>query len=171
VSPAQLRAALSWLVIPALLVAGACSDTGTGSDVNPVLPLGEVQFAEELGIDTAQFRIQSGVWVRDDSPGDSVAAAAAAGDVASLYYAGWTSAGVPFDRVQAEDGPPASLRLGAPGPLPGLSAGVIGMRPGGDRTVLVPPALGFGAAELPQVPSNSWLVLRLQLVDLREPDD
>ena len=149
-----------------LLVVVACGDVGTGFEANPVLPLEEVEFAPELGIDTALFRVQSGVWVHDDLAGDSLASAAAAGDLARLYYQGWTSAGVLFDQVREDDGSPAALRLGASGPMPGLSAGVTGMRPGGERTVLVPPALGFGGAELPQVPANSWLVLRLRLVAL-----
>lgn len=157
-----------WAASLGLLVVVACEDPGTGSEANPVLSLEEVEFAPELGIDTALFRIQSGVWVHDDPAGDSLAPAAAAGDVARLYYAGWTSAGVLFDRVAEEDGPPAALRLGASGPMPGLSTGVTGMRPRGARTVLVPPALGFGAATLPEVPSNSWLVLRLRLVSLED---
>jgi FKBP-type peptidyl-prolyl cis-trans isomerase len=157
-----------WAAGLSLLGVVACDDAGTGSEANPVLPLEEVEFAPELGIDTAVFRAQSGVWVHDDPVGDSLAPAAAAGDVARLYYTGWTSAGVLFDRVSEEDGPPAALRLGAPGPMPGLSAGLTGMRPGGDRTVLVPPALGFGAATLPEVPSNAWLVLRLRLVSLED---
>jgi len=162
---ALLLAALAACVVVPL----ACTDTATDPGVNPVLPLAEVEFAEELGIDTTQFTRQVGVWIRDDVVGDSAAPAAAADRVVHLYYEGWTSAGFRFDAVLEEDGDPVAFLPGAHGPIQGLRQGVIGMRAGGIRTVLVPPALGFGSAPLPGVPGNSWLVLELNVVEVEVP--
>jgi len=148
----------------------ACTDSGTDPVVNPVLPLSGVEFAPELGIDTAQFTPQVSVWIRDDVVGDTAALAAAADRVVLLYYEGWTSGGVRFDAVGEEDGDPVAFLPGAAGPILGLRQGVIGMRAGGERTVLVPPASGFGSVELPGVPGNSWLVLALRVVEVQAPE-
>jgi FKBP-type peptidyl-prolyl cis-trans isomerase len=42
---------------------------------------------------------------------------------------------------------------------PGLQDGMTGMREGGERIVVVPSALGFGAVPQPGIPANSTLVI------------
>lgn len=45
--------------------------------------------------------------------------------------------------------------LGGPKPPPALSVAVIGMRPGGKRSVIVPPELGYGAQGEQEIPPNA----------------
>jgi hypothetical protein len=122
----------------------------------------EVSFAPSLGIDLAQFRpTEGGVWIRDLEPGEG--SGITLGQLAGIYYSGWVSDGHEFDRVAEGEGPPAEFVLGSAGPILGLTRGVFAMRLGGERVVLVPPSLGFGAVSLPSIPPNSWLVLRIRL--------
>ncbi len=155
------------LRLAALLAVGspfltACLDS-TGPEPVRDVPIEEVEFASSLGIDLGDFnRQESGIWIREDAPGEGNAILA--GQQAGIHYSGWVWNGDQFDRAQEEDGPPVQFILGSPGPIAGLSQGVLGMRIGGQRTVLVPPVLGFGGVNLPGIPANSWLVLELRLM-------
>ncbi|TVP42602.1 MAG: FKBP-type peptidyl-prolyl cis-trans isomerase [Gemmatimonadales bacterium] len=165
-SGSRSRSALLLAALACFSLVPACTDSATGPGVNPVLPLSEVEFAPELGIDTTEFTPRSSLWIRDNVVGDSAAPAAAANRVVHLYYEGWTSGGFRFDGFVEEDGDPRAFLPAARGPILGLREGVVGMRPGGRRTVLVPPALGFGAVALEGIPPNSWLVLDLRVVEV-----
>jgi len=51
------------------------------------------------------------------------------------------------------------------GVIPGFSQGVIGMRVGGIRRVIIPPSLGYGAAgSPPAIPGNATLVFDIELL-------
>jgi FKBP-type peptidyl-prolyl cis-trans isomerase FkpA len=154
----RLSATLTLLLVATL---PGCLD-GTGPEPLEEVPISEVEFAAELGIDLAAFvPDQSGIWVREDEVGTG--SAILGGQVAGIHYSGWVSSGQQFDQAEEEDGPPVQLVLGAAGPIGGLTAGIRGMRVGGQRTVLVPPRLGFGGVNLEGIPPNSWLVLRIRL--------
>jgi hypothetical protein len=155
------RAALVAFAAPAL---AGCLDS-TGPEPVADIPIEEVEFAPALGIDLDDFtRQESGIWIREDAPGEGNAIIG--GQQAGIHYSGWVWNGDQFDRAQEEDGPPQEFILGAPGPIAGLAQGVLGMRIGGQRTVLVPPLLGFGGVSLQGIPANSWLVLELRLITI-----
>lgn len=160
-----------------LLVAGAaglfvaaCGDTGITDGGPEALPFEEVQWDPALAIDTADFVASGQLRVRLDAPGDSSATAARAGDLARLYYDLWLSTGTRVDGRAPDDGGPGDLRVGSSGVIPALNQGVVGMFPGEVRTLLVPPALGFGRFGAGTVPPESWLVLRLELVEAIPPE-
>jgi hypothetical protein len=161
----------------ALAAVPACSGFDLGPEPEPIPAFGEVPFAEALGIDTADFASVRGIWVRTDPPAvDSVdleLPGAEEGDVVQFWYEGWVFDGTPFDAVRPGDGEAARLRLGAPGPMPGLSRTLIGMRPGERRTAAIPPELAFGALGAPPVPPDAWVVLQVELVGLEPaaPED
>lgn len=51
------------------------------------------------------------------------------------------------------------------GVIQGFSQGVIGMRVGGIRRVIIPPSLGYGAAgRPPEIPGNATLVFEIELL-------
>jgi FKBP-type peptidyl-prolyl cis-trans isomerase FkpA len=155
---------LAALVALAAPVLAGCLDS-TGPEPVLDIPIEEVDFAPALGINLGDFtRQESGIWIREDAPGEGDAILG--GQQAGIHYSGWVWNGDQFDRAQEEDGPPQEFILGAPGPIAGLSQGVLGMRRGGQRTVLVPPILGFGGVNLPGIPANSWLVLELRLMTI-----
>ncbi|GAB4851978.1 hypothetical protein Ancab_016169 [Ancistrocladus abbreviatus] len=59
---------------------------------------------------------------------------------------------------------PMKFRLGNGQVIAGLVIGVDGMRVGGRRRLLIPPALGYGSAGSDDVPPNSWLIMDVELI-------
>jgi FKBP-type peptidyl-prolyl cis-trans isomerase 2 len=63
--------------------------------------------------------------------------------------------------------PPYEFRLGAGEVVAGFDEGVTGMRVGGKRQVVIPPALGYGPQANGPIPANSVLVFTIDLVSAR----
>lgn len=59
---------------------------------------------------------------------------------------------------------PFSFRLGIGQVIPGIDQGMVGMRVGGRRRIVIPPSLGFGAQGTNQVPGNATLIYEVELV-------
>lgn len=94
------------------------------------------------------------------------------GMLATIYFIGWLDdhgqRGREFYNARAE-ARPVSFVIGTDKVMPAWNAGVIGMRPGGTRMLLVPPAMGFGERGVDdKVPPNTPLMLRIELVSLEE---
>jgi peptidylprolyl isomerase len=101
----------------------------------------------------------------------------APGDTVLMSYVGSLTDGTVFDSTAAHGGTPMTLVVGADGSLhttdgngliPGWSQGVAGMKEGGTRKLIIPPALGYGAQGIPNViPPNATLVFEVQLVKVQ----
>ncbi len=57
--------------------------------------------------------------------------------------------------------------LGAGQVITGFDQGVVGMKVGGTRELVVPPSLGYGATALQGIPANSTLVFDIELVSVQ----
>ena len=54
--------------------------------------------------------------------------------------------------------------------IPGFVEGVTGMRAGGRRRLVIPPALGYGAqGQPPQIPANATLVFIVEVESVEPP--
>ncbi|AXA34888.1 MAG: hypothetical protein D6691_12700 [Candidatus Hydrogenedentota bacterium] len=95
------------------------------------------------------------------------------GEMVGLHYSGKiVQSGKLIDESRTKL-VPVPLRLEwKPGKLiPGLYEGMIGMRLGGRRLVLIPPAQGYGdAGAPPSIPPKSWLFFDVELVEVFPPD-
>ncbi len=91
---------------------------------------------------------------------------------AAVYYKGWLTNGQMFDQSRAgSDGKlqPFILTLGAHQVIRGWEEGLVGMKVGGTRRIIVPPAYGYGATAQGAIPANSVLVFDVQLLEIKAP--
>lgn len=96
--------------------------------------------------------------------------AARAGDEVSVHYTGWLyddgAKGAKFDSSK-DRGDPFAFGLGAGQVIRGWDEGVQGMRVGGTRVLVIPPALGYGARGAGGViPPNATLMFEVELLDI-----
>lgn len=144
----------------------------SGSD-EPQLPPGRQvadRYHVSLGVDLEEMeRRPSGLYVQDLVEGDG--ARADSGDVATVHYTGWLPTGMKFDSsLDREE--PFEVALGYGRVIDGWDQGVVGMRVGGERRLVIPPAMAYGEEGRGRIPSNSTLVFEIELLDVvnRSPE-
>jgi len=99
-------------------------------------------------------------------------AAAKAGQVAVVHYTGWLyqggQKGKKFDSSR-DRGQPFEFPLGAGRVIRGWDEGVAGMKPGGRRTLIIPPQLAYGTAGAGGgvIPPNATLLFEVELVGVK----
>jgi len=136
--------------------AGSPAGSSTGS------PIDSSAFAASLGVDLkAMTKTASGLYYRDLTVGDGPVVAA--GQTVAVHYAGSLPNGTQFDANGPGD-PPFTFRPGQGEVIPGWDEGVVGMRVGGRRQLVIPPALGYGAAGAGPIPPNAILVFTVEVV-------
>ena len=97
-------------------------------------------------------------------------AVAANGNTLTIHYTGWlyssTAAnfrGAQFDTSVGKQ--PFQFKLGAGTVIAGFDQGLVGMRVGGTRVLIIPSAMGYGAAGVAGlIPPNSGLVFSVELL-------
>ena len=121
----------------------------------------QVVLAPSLGINPDSLRtIGRGVRVVDVQPGSG--AEVAVGDLVSVHYVGFLADGT---RFAATTRTPFTFRVGERSVIDGWEDGVIGMRVGGRRQLVIPPFLGYGREGKGTIPPNAVLLFDLTLVD------
>lgn len=128
-------------------------------------------FAPELGIDLSQFHETStGLYIRDITVGTGTEAAA--GDTVFIDYTAYFVNGVKLDSTEGRS--PFRFVIGSGDVILGVNEGVTGMKPGGERKLVIPPNLGYGYSDV-QVDSTTWvpggstLVYDITLVSVHPP--
>ncbi len=92
---------------------------------------------------------------------------AASGQMVRVHYTGTLTDGSKFDS-SVDRGTPFEFRLGAGMVIQGWEQGIVGMRVGGRRKLVIPPDLGYGASGFPPViPPNSTLVFEVELLGVK----
>jgi peptidylprolyl isomerase len=89
------------------------------------------------------------------------------GQKVSVHYTGWLTNGSKFDS-SVDRGQPFEFTIGHGQVIKGWDEGVLTMKIGGKRKLIIPPGLGYGPGGMPPViPPNSTLIFEVQLLGVR----
>lgn len=90
------------------------------------------------------------------------------GDIVWVNYTGKLSTGEQFDTSVGRE--PFKFVLGEGKVIKGWDEGVVGMKVGEKRQLVIPPELGYGAAGAgSKIPGNSTLVFDIEMIGLARP--
>ncbi|MDX8400495.1 MAG: FKBP-type peptidyl-prolyl cis-trans isomerase [Gallionellaceae bacterium] len=147
------------LIIPSEMGYG---ESGAGSDIPPNSTLiFEVKLLKVLKTDIVDTKLGEG----DE---------ASAGQQVSVHYTGWLfdkdaedSKGTKFDSSRDRNDP-FEFSLGMGQVIQGWDQGVQGMKVGGERTLVIPPEMGYGRRGAGGViPPNATLVFEVELLGVK----
>jgi peptidylprolyl isomerase len=88
------------------------------------------------------------------------------GSTVSVHYTGTLTNGTKFDSSY-DRGEPFIFTIGAGQVIPGWEEGLLGMKMGGKRELMIPPTLAYGSRDLGVIPSNSTLQFVVEVVDVK----
>ena len=91
------------------------------------------------------------------------------GKKANVYYKGWLTNGQLFDASKANSKGQLqafSFTLGQHQVISGWEEGLAGMKSGGVRLLIIPPAVGYGQTGQAPIPPNAILIFQVQLVSV-----
>jgi peptidylprolyl isomerase len=162
------------LIIPSELAYGP---QGAGNGVIP--PNATLTFDVELvdvqdgppGAPAAPQEIAEGDYTTTDSGLKYYDMEEGSGDAAQtgqnvvVHYTGWLEDGTKFDS-SLDRGEPFTFGLGQRQVISGWDEGVAGMKPGGQRQLVIPSELGYGEAGSGGViPANATLIFEVELIE------
>lgn len=155
-------------LVATLCAGAACNDaiTGLGSPSDPA----KETYAASLGVDIAQMsKTTAGVYYRDVVVGPSTAPLISDSTTSVVVtYAGYLKDGKLFDSGIAKTFTPTDL-------IAGFRNGMIGMRQGGKRKLVIPSALGYGGTSIKnadnsiRIPRQSTLVFDIEVLQVTNP--
>lgn len=88
------------------------------------------------------------------------------GDAISVHYIGTLQSGEQFDNSYLR-GTPFTFTLGAGTVIEGWDEGLVGMKKGGQRILVIPPDLAYGNRVVGPIPANSNLVFSIELLEIK----
>lgn len=148
----------------ALALAVPFTGCGGGDDATAPPAAATVEtttFAPSLGVDLSAAgwtKTASGLYIRTLSSPAGASPAAVNGQRATVRYTGWLANGTQFESSTY------AFALGASEVIAGWDQGIVGMRVGERRRLLIPPALGYGAQGGGPIPGNAVLVFDVELL-------
>jgi FKBP-type peptidyl-prolyl cis-trans isomerase len=147
-----------------IAVALAACATSSGGGAGSSDAVATYPFAPVLGVElSAMTRSVSGLYTRDLTPGNGVRVTT--GDLVRVRYTVHLADGTFIAGTNPGDAP-LEFRLGRRQVIAGWDEGVMGMRMGGTRQLVVPPSLAYGGRANGNIPPNSILVFTIELVSL-----
>lgn len=94
-------------------------------------------------------------------------AVAKTGDTVSVHYTGWLTDGTKFDS-SLDRQQPFEFVLGQGQVIPGWDKGVVGMKVGGKRELIIPPEMGYGDQGAGgAIPPGATLKFNVQLLAVK----
>ncbi len=156
------RRALLVPIIAASTLLSACGSESTapGAPSNPALET----FNSALGVNIATMTKRSdNLYVQDLVVGTG--ADASSGRTIRVTYSGWLVNGSRFDSNVG--GPAFTFTLGIGQVIAGWDQGVVGMKVGGKRRLVIGSALGYGSRGSGPIPANATLVFDVDVLGVQ----
>lgn len=142
-------------VVALALAVSACNQSSS-----PTAPSGQPA-AGSIPFSTTDLRVGTGT-------------EATAGRTVTVNYTGWLynssgtdNKGSLFDSSLAAGRSPLAFTVGSSSIIPGFSQGVVGMRVGGSRRVIMPPSLAYGSQGSGSIPPNATLIFEIELLSVQ----
>lgn len=88
------------------------------------------------------------------------------GSAVTVHYTGTLVDGTKFDS-SVDRGQPYTFRIGTGSVIRGWDEGLMSMKVGGKRRLIVPPELGYGPNGKGKIPPNSTLVFEVELLSVK----
>lgn len=157
-----LTAAATPCAGPATPAASASTSTSAGQSSSAACNPAATQRTDNLKQTVSLTARPDGLKTGEITPGSG--AAAAAGNTVAVEYTGWLQDGSVFDSSRKAGRTPFSFQLGAGSVIPGWDEGVPGMKVGGVRRLVIPPALAYGPQGQGPIPANATLTFDIELL-------
>ncbi|MEA2553759.1 MAG: peptidylprolyl isomerase [Fimbriimonadaceae bacterium] len=106
----------------------------------------------------------SGLVIKDLKKGKGHAAQA--GDTLTVHYTGKLKNGTVFDTSKKKGRTPFTLTLGRHQVIKGWDQGLVGMKVGGQRKLVIPPDMAYGSRDMGVIPPNSTLIFVVDLLKI-----
>ena len=146
--------AVGWSRIAALALAMTAAACGGDPVAIEFEVIEETTFAASLGVDLGVMQeLASGVFLEDLVVGTGEAVTL--GSTVTVSFTGWLTNGTQFDSGQF------GFLTGNDEVISGFEDGVLGMRVGGTRLVVIPPSRGYGSSARGAIPPGSVLVFEI----------
>ena len=91
---------------------------------------------------------------------------AKSGDTVTVNYLGTLENGTKFDSSYDRN-QPFTTQIGVGQVIKGWDEGIVGMKVGGKRKLIIPPSLGYGSQDMGSIPPNSTLIFEVELLQVK----
>jgi FKBP-type peptidyl-prolyl cis-trans isomerase FkpA len=146
--------------VPFALLAASVSCTEPDKPSDPATDT----FAPSLGVNIAQMtKISDALYYQDLITGTGTAAAS--GRTVSVNYTGWLTDGTQFDTSIGKT--PLTFTLGSGEVIQGWELGILNMKVGGKRRLVIGSDLGYGAGGNGAIRPNQTIVFDIQLLSVQ----
>ena len=111
------------------------------------------------------LKTESGLQIKIYNPGTGDFPSS--GDKVLVHYTGKLLDGTVFDS-SIERNQPFNFEIGSGQVIKGWDEGIALLKKGGQATLIIPPALGYGSREMGKIPANSVLLFDVTLIDIQK---
>jgi FKBP-type peptidyl-prolyl cis-trans isomerase len=150
---------LRFLIAALLPLAFTACLEGSDPITYPYTPIEETTFAASLNVNlAASTKTATGLYYRDLTVGTGTTATPTSR--VSVYYTGYRTDGSQFDS-RSSPSPTYDFTMGAnpPASIPGFEEGIVGMKVGGTRQLIIPPSLAYGAQGATDRQTGQYVIL------------
>lgn len=152
--------ALALVVALGFVFYGPAVFTSSSPIVNPI------SMADDQTAAAGGAELPTELTVQDQVVGTG--AEAATGDTITVNYVGAFSDGTVFDASANHAPGTFTFRLGVDSVIQGWQQGLIGMKEGGTRILVIPPDLAYGPGGSGPIPPNATLLFKVDLIKVEK---